>query len=490
MIVGKTHLIFDSYYLPRAGLTSTGQQQKVEAFPAGFQMIAGDNFKRNSSLPNPDPNPLGPWPDSSQEQRAQRALGFNCLHYAAGNDEPSLMRHEMPSKDFIDAHCTDGIRLELFFPSCWNGQKDSTPGHKSHVAYPDGVQTGNCPKGYDRRLISLFYETIVATDHFKGKPGQFVLANGDPTGYGYHGDFISAWKDNSLEAAINTCGDQLQSGNMRDCSVFTMTQNSDQCKISSGALPASIQKEDVKGPMKGLANGLQVFAGPQPAPMPAAPAPAPAKASPPPALPPSSSSPSAVAKDQNVVPTAHFSGPSAPLNTNLPAEPHMGEAHEKIVVKSRHTSSPSPSISVSVVQTRTSTVLAAPLSPPHASSPPATTPPAGANSRANAPILSSSTEYKTRTVTTTIGRSPAGPAASAGARPVVVVEVMEIVEEVVVVFVTAPVPAAGVVGPREVDGDGAVARERDEHVGIHRRGTVHGHGHGHGHMHHHRYARR
>lgn len=88
----------------------------------------------------------------------------------------------MPDKAFLDANCEDGIRLELQFPSCWNGQKHGGPTHKNHVAYPDGVITGNCPKGYDLRLISLFYETIVATDHFKGKGGKFVLANGDPSG--------------------------------------------------------------------------------------------------------------------------------------------------------------------------------------------------------------------------------------------------------------------------------------------------------------------
>ncbi len=42
--------------------------------------------------------------------------------------------------------------------------------------------SGDCPEGFDRRLSSLMYETpvVVATDHFKGKNGKFILA--DPTG--------------------------------------------------------------------------------------------------------------------------------------------------------------------------------------------------------------------------------------------------------------------------------------------------------------------
>lgn len=163
-------------------MTSEGKTQKIEAFPHGFKMISGTNRNRKSSLPDPDPNPLGPWPDESQDLREQRALGFNCLNYAKDTPEPSLSRHFMPEKSYLDQNCPDGVRLELMFPSCWNGKLDGGSEHKTHVAFPDGVMVGNCPKGYDRRLVSLFFETIVATDQFKGKNGKFVFANGDTTG--------------------------------------------------------------------------------------------------------------------------------------------------------------------------------------------------------------------------------------------------------------------------------------------------------------------
>jgi len=42
--------------------------------------------------------------------------------------------------------------------------------------------TGNCPSGFDERLVSLFFETIWNTYEFVGQDGEFVLANGDPTG--------------------------------------------------------------------------------------------------------------------------------------------------------------------------------------------------------------------------------------------------------------------------------------------------------------------
>jgi hypothetical protein len=146
-------------------------------------MIAGDSDQRNfSNYPVPD-IPKSNWnqePYNTQAFLRQAALGFNCLNYAAP-PEGSLYRHFLPDKAYLDANCLDGIRLELMFPSCWNGSLDSLD-HKSHVAYPSEVMTGNCPDDYPQRLVSLFYETIWNTYEFVGVDGQFMLSNGDPTG--------------------------------------------------------------------------------------------------------------------------------------------------------------------------------------------------------------------------------------------------------------------------------------------------------------------
>lgn len=145
-------------------------------------MIAGDTFQRNFSYPVPD-IPKSNWdqaPYNTQAFLQQAALGFNCLNYAK-QAEGSLYRHFLPDKAYLDANCIDGVRFELMFPSCWNGSLDSTD-HKSHVAYPSEVMTGDCPPEYPKRLVSLFYETIWNTYEFVGQDGQFVISNGDPTG--------------------------------------------------------------------------------------------------------------------------------------------------------------------------------------------------------------------------------------------------------------------------------------------------------------------
>jgi len=147
-------------------------------------MLAGDTNQRNFSYPIPDIE-KSLWSGEYVEQPFLRqwALGFNCLNYNAA-PEAALYRHFMPDKAFLDQQCTQGIRLELMFPSCWDGKNLDGINHdkKSHVAYPALGNTGACPEGFPVRLPTLFYESIWNTFEFKGQDGQFVFANGDPTG--------------------------------------------------------------------------------------------------------------------------------------------------------------------------------------------------------------------------------------------------------------------------------------------------------------------
>lgn len=151
-------------------------------------MIAGNSTRRTYSVANdsylvPDP-PQSFWAElnqTGQSDLAQRAIGFNCLDYSK-QPEGALYRHYLPEKEYLDANCTDGVRFEIMFPSCWNGKDLDSPDHKSHVAYPDTVITGYCPEDYPVRLPGLFFETIWGTDSFTNYSGQFVIANGDVQG--------------------------------------------------------------------------------------------------------------------------------------------------------------------------------------------------------------------------------------------------------------------------------------------------------------------
>ncbi|MCJ1310740.1 hypothetical protein MMC25_004406 [Agyrium rufum] len=261
-----SHLTYYKY----TPLTVNGVYTFPSALPNGFQMISGDPFERNFTLPVPDP-PM-PWygDDATQHALAQKAIGFNCLNYGA-TPEPSLYRHFLPTKEYIDGNCPDGIRMELLFPQCWNGKDLTSSTFKSHVAFPSAtINGGECPSGYDSVINQIFFETIVNTAAFAGQAGQFVLSDGDPTGYGFHGDLIIAWEDNFLEEATKTCGPDLTpsdpgfSGQVTDCPVFQPVLN-DQAEMQSCKLsmPPSLMQDSIKGPLAQLPGNVPIIAGPE-----------------------------------------------------------------------------------------------------------------------------------------------------------------------------------------------------------------------------------
>lgn len=235
----------------------------VTAFPEGFSMIAGNPTYRNFTGEFPDA-PLSSWPTDPTDQYflEQRALGFNCLNYAA-TPEASLYRHQFPKKDYMDANCVDGLRLELAFPSCGKKGEITSANHKSHVAYPSLVKEGNCPDGFDVHYPFLFFETIWATNDFAGEDGEFMLSTGDPVGTSYHGDFVMGWESaDFLQQALDTC--QNPSGEISDCPLFKI-QKDTECAKCTFDVPEDLMDDDCHGPREGLPVGVPIQYGPEPA---------------------------------------------------------------------------------------------------------------------------------------------------------------------------------------------------------------------------------
>ncbi|ATZ51432.1 hypothetical protein BCIN_07g00710 [Botrytis cinerea B05.10] len=110
---------------------------------------------------------------------------------------------------FPDQEC-DGVaspmRLDAHFPSCYNPAAGLTD-YKTNMDWPTD---GNCPEGWIH-TPHIFYEVYYNTPLFADQwtPGQgkqpFVLANGDPTGYSFHADFISGWDVETLQQIIDNC---------------------------------------------------------------------------------------------------------------------------------------------------------------------------------------------------------------------------------------------------------------------------------------------
>lgn len=225
-------------------------------------MLSGDTTKRTWQGPWPVPEESA-WgkEDTTQVALQEKAMGFNCMNYEPGKNEPSFAYPWLRNKEFLDANCQDGVRAEIIFPSCWDGKNLDSDDHKSHLKFPTLIQDGICPDTHPVYLPILFYETIWNTQAFKTYPGQFVFSNGDPTGYGYHADFIAAWDDGVQELVKeNTqCTGLGTSGQVESCPVFDgKIQSQEDARACQLNIPQPIAKEDTFGSLSALPGGVKI----------------------------------------------------------------------------------------------------------------------------------------------------------------------------------------------------------------------------------------
>ncbi|KAJ5035425.1 uncharacterized protein L3040_007893 [Drepanopeziza brunnea f. sp. 'multigermtubi'] len=159
---------------------------------------------------------------------------------------------------FPDKNC-DGyaspLRADIHLPACYNPAK-GVANYKENMDYPTH---GNCPAGWIH-VPHMFYEVYWNTPEFQDRwtPGKgsqpFVLANGDPTGYSLHADFLNGWDTATLQQIIDNC-DAGHAG-MDKCPGLMGGVNdpSGSCNIDS-PIP-----ESITGIMDKLPGGISVGA--------------------------------------------------------------------------------------------------------------------------------------------------------------------------------------------------------------------------------------
>ncbi|KAI0015732.1 WSC-domain-containing protein [Xylariomycetidae sp. FL0641] len=175
------------YYLGRGE-----NRSNIEPFPPGFKMLSGNPYLRSNdtaSFTYEDP-------DSGIAGRlVSDRVSFACLDSSGGIPEQNYM---------FRTDCSDGLRAQIHFPSCWNGGRYQED--QSHVEYMSQIDNGVCPPTHPHQLIHLFFEVIYGVNSVqKEAGGRFVFAQGDPTGFGFHGDFINGWDPDVLADAIAQC---------------------------------------------------------------------------------------------------------------------------------------------------------------------------------------------------------------------------------------------------------------------------------------------
>jgi hypothetical protein len=145
----------------------------VEAFPAGFKMIAGD---RHATSP-----------------QGMKLTFWNC---GAASTVPASS--EVPTCPNAAAQ---GLRLHVNFPSCWDGQHLDTADHQSHMAY---AVRGSCPASHPVALPAI---SVIFRYPITGGAGVTLSSGGQ---YSAHADFFNAWRQGALRSLVNGCLNALR----------------------------------------------------------------------------------------------------------------------------------------------------------------------------------------------------------------------------------------------------------------------------------------
>lgn len=172
----------------------------IQTIPLGLKMIAGD---------------VRGAPGNEQSTAVVR---WHCQSWEANDANNPRWSTTIPE-------CTapDRVRMDIFFPSCWNGYDLDASDHKSHLAYP--LRQGEagpmvCPDTHPTPIlrVSFHYAFAVKPDVYdpatRSSRGWRLVSDsydttgGDAGGLSLHGDWFNAWHPEALEAILSTCVQQ------------------------------------------------------------------------------------------------------------------------------------------------------------------------------------------------------------------------------------------------------------------------------------------
>jgi hypothetical protein len=169
----------------------------IQPIPFGLRMIAGNHMAQ---------------PGQEQDTSIVR---WHCQSW--GSDDASNPQF---SGSIPECVAPDRVRMDIFFPSCWNGTELDSFDHKSHMAYPvnDGGPNGtHCPSSHPVPIVRPSYHyafgvkpevydpTTLSSRGWKLAADMYVADENNGGGISLHGDWFNAWHPEVMQALLDNC---------------------------------------------------------------------------------------------------------------------------------------------------------------------------------------------------------------------------------------------------------------------------------------------
>lgn len=185
-----------------------GADRSAYWVPAVYQdgkVIEADNNKFYYKVGKVDPKTIQPMPvglrmiagNANATKPESRQVSYLFATTSEGkHTEPHTQQTSSNPQLFTTRADENGIRIQIQFPQCWDGQNLWLPNTK-HMSYPVGSK---CPDTHPVPLLQLMFN-LGYTDATGGS--GFKLSSGE--WYTAHADFINGWHPETLERLTDVC---------------------------------------------------------------------------------------------------------------------------------------------------------------------------------------------------------------------------------------------------------------------------------------------
>jgi hypothetical protein len=186
----EAHEIF--YY--SAGVSDL---DSIQPIPVGLRMIAGSHMGQ---------------PGLEQDTSIVR---WHCQSWGSDDAENPRFSPSIPA-----CIAPDRVRMDIFFPSCWDGSNLDSTDHKSHMAYPitSGNQTGIvCPDSHPVPIARPSYHyafgvkpevyepSTMSSANWKLASDMYQADDGNDGGMSLHADWFNAWHPEVMQMILEHC---------------------------------------------------------------------------------------------------------------------------------------------------------------------------------------------------------------------------------------------------------------------------------------------